>query len=199
MWIVATASTPEGKVRSKAAPAHPTRGALLPPRTRFESVGHTVAVGKRGTCQGVAPVAGSLPRPCSSLAALGLAIAIMGAACSDGSGAPGATSTSTTAGSSNADALTDADQTRIETGVTSQDPAARSKVLSDVLAGKPEIANQPFLRAGSVLSLQRSTFRTLRGGSASVEGAVSGPEPGRWLILLARESGEWRVAGARRL
>jgi hypothetical protein len=57
----------------------------------------------------------------------------------------------------------------------------------------------PWLPTGSRVSITGSTFRAVSAQMATVDAIVSGPDAGRWQLVLAHETGRWLLIGTRKL
>ena len=93
------------------------------------------------------------------------------------------------------DVLAETDRARLEAGLASEDLVALTAVLAPALAQAYGGTGGASLPAGSSVQLDAALFEP-DGDEASVPMEVSGPEPGRWLLLLVREpGGPWLTVG----
>ncbi|MPZ85654.1 MAG: hypothetical protein GEV28_36855 [Actinophytocola sp.] len=91
-------------------------------------------------------------------------------------------------------ALTVAEARVIESTLASTDPADVATVLSDAVGPAYLRDPQPLLPNGSALRIDITEFRETSPGLATVAATLTGPRPGRWLLLLTYEDG-WLVYG----
>lgn len=83
--------------------------------------------------------------------------------------------------------------------IVSSDPSVRGQVVSSNISEQTEISASPLLPSGSTVAIDISTFNTAAFGLASVEATVVGSSPGRWLLYIVKEQGEWKLLGTKRL
>lgn len=90
--------------------------------------------------------------------------------------------------------LSSANTKQLEGGLVSDDRASVESVLP--LALRDAYAAKPWqmLPKGSSLVIDRSKL-VVAGDLASVPATVTGPEPGRWLLLLIRDGDHWAAYG----
>ena len=55
------------------------------------------------------------------------------------------------------------------------------------------------LPAGSRLRIDAKSFRATRAGTATADAVISGPDAGRWQLLLIRQGGQWLLLDSRKL
>lgn len=88
------------------------------------------------------------------------------------------------------------DQTRLEQGLARSGPVL-GEVLAPAVAAAYAGTDGAALPGGSSVRLDAALFRA-DGDRATVPMEVSGPDPGRWVLLLAREpGGPWLAYGTR--
>lgn len=131
----------------------------------------------------------------SLVAAAGLVVAagVAGAVLTLGSGHE--------SGQTNASAVkfSSVQQVRLENGLTAPGIAAQSKVVAAEIRAQFLSRGQPLLPSGSHARVAPATFNLRSAKTATVDATVTGPEPGRWQLLLIREGGNWLLIGTRRL
>jgi hypothetical protein len=98
-----------------------------------------------------------------------------------------------------ATALTTSQQTHLERGITAPTVASQANVVATEVRSQFQSKEKPLLPAGSHISIKNSTFHTLSTRLATVDVVVSGPNPGRWQLVLVRETGQWLLLGTRKL
>jgi hypothetical protein len=125
-----------------------------------------------------------------------LALAGVGIGLAVGLSKPSPSSTTTTAA---APQLTQPQQVRLEQGITASTIAAQAGILAPEVRSPFEQRGKPLLPSGSHVSINDATFHALSAQLAYVDAAVTGPNPGRWQLVLVRESGQWFLFGARKL
>ncbi len=94
--------------------------------------------------------------------------------------------------------LLESDAQRIELALTSENPTEVVSVVSEVVQGGFGNGESLVLPRMSVLDLDTAEF-TATGDTATVPATMSGPQPGRWLLLLQWEDDSWHVYGTRPL
>jgi hypothetical protein len=122
------------------------------------------------------------------LALTGLGIALAAALGGSSSGTAVATA-----------ALTPPQQVRLEKGITAPTVASQSNVIATELRSQFDTRGKPLLPTGSHVSINDATFHTLSAQLATVDAVVSGPDPGRWQLVLVREAGRWQLLSTRKL
>lgn len=83
--------------------------------------------------------------------------------------------------------------------ITAPTVASEAAVVAAEIRAQFVKNGRTLLPAGSSLRIETGSFRETNAGTATVSAVVSGPAPGRWQLLLAREGGQWLVIGTRRL
>lgn len=91
--------------------------------------------------------------------------------------------------------LSEAAASEIESALVSQDPQEVTSIFAEVVA-EAYADDGVLLPAGSAVSVARNALQ-VDGSTATVPITVSGPEPGKWLLLLVKEDGRWRAYGTR--
>jgi hypothetical protein len=91
-----------------------------------------------------------------------------------------------------------ADVDVLKAGLVSSDPAVEAKALATILQTKANLEKEPLLPAGS--SIKIDAGNALRYGDlASVPATVSGPRPGKFMLLLSKEGESWLMYGTEQL
>lgn len=90
-------------------------------------------------------------------------------------------------------------QQRLERGIISPTVASQASIVAVEVRSAFESRGKPLLPAGSHVTIRQATFRKLSAQLATVDAVVSGPAPGHWQLVLVRESGQWLLAGTRKL
>jgi hypothetical protein len=85
----------------------------------------------------------------------------------------------------------------LETALVSNRLAAVESVLATAVRSPYSAKPWAMLPPGSRLSVDGSHL-VVTGSLASLPATVTGPKPGKWLLLLVREQGVWRVYGTRK-
>jgi hypothetical protein len=86
----------------------------------------------------------------------------------------------------------------LEAGLASIDPAVEAKALTAALRTKSNLAAEPLLPAGSRVTIDAGKA-TRYGDVARVPATVTGPRPGRFMLLLIRAGGSWLLYGTEQL
>jgi hypothetical protein len=95
--------------------------------------------------------------------------------------------------------LTTPQQERLEKGITAPTVTAQAGVLAKEVRSQFVNQDQPLLAPGSRLSISSPTFHALSSQMATVNATVTGPQAGRWQLVLVREAGQWLLIGTRKL
>ena len=90
-------------------------------------------------------------------------------------------------------------QVRLEKGITSPTVVSQSNVIATELRSQFDSRGKPLLPAGSHVSINDATFHALSAQLATVDAVVSGPDPGRWQLVLVREAGRWLLLSTRKV
>lgn len=107
------------------------------------------------------------------------------------SGAPSSASTAVT--------FTAPQQLRLEQGITAPTVIAQANIVATEVRSQFEGRGKPLLPTGSHLSITASTFHAISAQIATVDAVVSGPDAGRWQLVLVHEAGQWLLLGTRKL
>jgi len=124
------------------------------------------------------------------LAAAGLAV---------GLAAGSSHSKSPSTGQASATALTSAQQARLEHGLTAAAVSAQAAVVAPNVRSQFVARGRLLLPAGTRVRIEPGTFKVTRSGIAVVAADTTGPEAGRWELLLVRDGPNWSLIGTRRL
>jgi hypothetical protein len=89
--------------------------------------------------------------------------------------------------------------TRLERGLDAQGLAAQAIVLADSIRSQVVSRGRPFLPSGSRVHIEAATFEVRSPETATVDAMVTGPMPGKWLLLLVRQGGNWQLIGTRNM
>lgn len=93
--------------------------------------------------------------------------------------------------------LTSPNTVALERGLSSTQPRDVLPALAPALRARYATHPFPILPAGSTVHLEQSGMRT-DGNLATTPATVTGPEPGRWLVLLVRDGARWVAYGTRK-
>lgn len=92
-----------------------------------------------------------------------------------------------------------AQQDRLEQGIDAPTVTAQAGIVAAEIRGQFEKLGKPLLPPGSRLSIDAATFHAASAQFATVNAAVTGPQPGSWQLVLIREDGQWLLLGTRKL
>jgi hypothetical protein len=92
-----------------------------------------------------------------------------------------------------------AQQVRLERGLTAPGIAAQSTVVAAEIRAQFVGRGRPLLPADSRVRIEPATFDATSAKTATVDAAVTGPDSGRWQLLLVSEGGNWLLLGTRKL
>lgn len=95
--------------------------------------------------------------------------------------------------------LTTPQQIHLEQEITAPTVTSQAGVVAVEVRHQFEHLGKSLLPFGSHLAINRTTFRALSAQLATVDATVSGPSPGRWQLVLVRESDQWLLLGTRKL
>ena len=95
--------------------------------------------------------------------------------------------------------LGSAQQARLERGLVAPNITADAAVLADEIRPQFLAKGQRLLPAGSRVRIDPATFKASSPQTAMVNASITGPQPGRWQLLLTKESGKWLLIGTREL
>jgi hypothetical protein len=90
-------------------------------------------------------------------------------------------------------------QVRLEQGITAPTVTAQANIVATEVRSQFERRGKPLLPTGSRLSITASTFHAISAQIATVDAIVSGPDAGRWQLVVVHETGQWLLIGTRKL
>lgn len=102
-------------------------------------------------------------------------------------------------GRASAAVFSSAQLVRLERGLTAPTVDSQAAVVAPQIRTQFLDRGQPLLPAGSRVRISSATFRFARAGLATVNAVITGPEAGRWQLILIRNQGHWLIIGTRRL
>lgn len=88
---------------------------------------------------------------------------------------------------------------RLERAFTAHAIGSQAAVVAPQIRGQFLRRGQSLLPAGSHVRIDAATFRLTRTGFAAVNAVITGPEAGRWQLILIGSRGNWLLIGTRRL
>jgi hypothetical protein len=106
---------------------------------------------------------------------------------------------SAAAGPAKPGAFTSVQEKRLEQGITAPGIAAEAAVVAPQVRAQFVSRGRALLPAGSRLSIDAKSFHATRTDTATADATVSGPDAGRWQLLLIRQGGQWLLLDSRKL
>ena len=91
-------------------------------------------------------------------------------------------------------ALSSAAATKLASQITSPTPSVRQAAVVPQLAS--QLGSTPLLAAGTMMSIDVSTFKGLGSSTATVQASTTGTEAGTWTLALVDDAGTWQLIDA---
>lgn len=88
---------------------------------------------------------------------------------------------------------------RLDREISAPTVAGEAVVVANAVRAEFIRKGRTLLPAGARIRIEPATFRETNAGTATVTSVLTGPDSGRWLLLLVREQGQWLLIGTRRL
>jgi hypothetical protein len=95
--------------------------------------------------------------------------------------------------------LAPSQQEHLEKAITAPAVTSQAGAVAQEVRGQFLKQGQPLLPPGSRLSISGATFHVVSARMATVNATVTGPQAGRWQLVLVREAGRWLLIGTKRL
>jgi len=94
-------------------------------------------------------------------------------------------------------AMSQQDEQRLETDLSSPAVAAQAQALVPGLRASVLASGRPLLPSGSRVTIDPASLVVVAPGTAEVSASVHGPQQGEWSLLLADDGAGWLVYGTR--
>jgi hypothetical protein len=91
------------------------------------------------------------------------------------------------------------EQTHLEQTIAASTVTKQASVIAMEVRSQFEQRGELLLPAGSRVSIDGATFHSSSARLATVDATVRGPRPGRWQLVLIRETGQWLLLGTKKL